>query len=90
MIDYYRKKIDEIDKEIIKLYEKRLSISTKIGDYKKQNNIPILNKNREEEIIKKNLDLIYNEDNKEYIKRFLNFIMSESKKYQKNINFKED
>lgn len=85
MIEDYRKKIDDIDKEIIKLYDKRLNISYDIGKYKIENNIPILNKEREEEIIKKNLNEISQSDKKEYIERFLIFIMDESKKYQSEL-----
>ena len=85
MIEDYRKKIDDVDKEIIKLYEKRLNISYDIGKYKIENNIPILNKEREEEIIKKNLNEISQSDKKEYIERFLIFIMDESKRYQSEL-----
>ena len=85
MLKIYRKEIDEIDKELIKLYERRLNISYDIGKYKVENNIPILNKEREEEIIKKNLNGISQSDKKEYIERFLIFIMDESKKYQSKL-----
>lgn len=54
-IDDYRNKIDEIDKEITRLFEERMDIVIKVGEYKKQNNLPIFDKNRESQVIKKNL-----------------------------------
>ncbi|NRU61644.1 monofunctional chorismate mutase [Clostridium beijerinckii] len=52
-IDDYRNKIDEIDKEITRLFEERMDIVIKVGEYKKQNNLPIFDKNRESQVIKK-------------------------------------
>lgn len=34
-IDDYRNKIDEIDKEITRLFEERMDIVIKVGEYKK-------------------------------------------------------
>ena len=35
-LDDYRKNIDEIDKKITELFEKRMDIVLKIGEYKKK------------------------------------------------------
>lgn len=48
-----RKEIDKIDEKIINLLEKRRLISIKVAKYKKENNIEIVRKDREEEIMKK-------------------------------------
>lgn len=47
-----RKNIDTIDSEIIHLLCKRFEISKNIGLIKKENNIKILDSNREEEVKK--------------------------------------
>ena len=49
-----RNQIDQIDKEMAVLFEKRMKIVKQIGEYKKENNLPILDKKREEEVIEKN------------------------------------
>lgn len=49
-----RDEIDIIDKEMLSLFKKRMSVAKQIGEYKKQNNLPILNEAREGQI-KKNL-----------------------------------
>ncbi|MEG1551857.1 MAG: prephenate dehydratase domain-containing protein, partial [Oscillospiraceae bacterium] len=47
-----RNSINGIDDEIISLFKKRMAISLKIAEYKKQNNLPILDKARERELLK--------------------------------------
>ena len=84
MLAKYRKEIDNIDKEIVKLFEQRMEISSKIRDYKKNNNLQILNKEREKEVIEKNINNIKNDDIKKYVIDLLNFIMEQSREYQKN------
>lgn len=81
MLLNYRLEIDEIDKEIVKLYEQRLKVCKKIGEYKKVNNIEILNQNRENEVIENNLKNI-DKELEDYIKNLLIFMMNESKNYQ--------
>ena len=45
----YRKQIDEIDEELVKLFCSRMEVAAKIGEFKKENNIPILDYKRERE-----------------------------------------
>jgi len=61
-IDNLRNKIDEIDASLVSLFENRMEVVLKIAEYKKNNNMVILNKSREEAVIKKNLDLVKNKD----------------------------
>lgn len=70
-IDDYRNKIDEIDKEITRLFEERMDIVIKVGEYKKQNNLPVFNKAREDEVIEKNIGYLNNKDYAEGLKQFL-------------------
>ena len=46
----YRKKIDKIDSEIIKLLIQRVKVSKELGKYKYRNSIKIYDKQREKEI----------------------------------------
>ena len=48
----YRMEIDALDKEIVALIEKRMDVSKAISEYKYKNNLPILDENREAELIK--------------------------------------
>jgi len=81
-LDDYRKSIDELDKEITELFEKRMDLVLKVGDYKKKNNLPIFNENREKEVIEKNLGYLGNKDYSEVIRKFYTKIMEISKELE--------
>jgi chorismate mutase len=53
MLKQLRDKIDELDNQIIELLEKRFKVTNKISTYKKENNINVEDKNREQNILKK-------------------------------------
>lgn len=84
MIDNYRKDIDIIDKQIMELFKKRMDTVHKIIEYKLDNTIPILNKDREFEL-KNNLMLDMTDKYKPYYSDFLDSLFLISKKYQSDI-----
>ena len=45
----YRKQIDRVDSEILRLFEERMGISLQIARYKKENGIPVFDPTREKE-----------------------------------------
>lgn len=52
-IDHLRQEIDEVDEQLFDLLGKRMALSDKIGAYKKQNNIAVLQSSRWGEILEK-------------------------------------
>ena len=50
-LEGYRKEIDNIDKEITRLFEERMNVVLKVAEYKKENNLPIFHKGREAVVI---------------------------------------
>lgn len=50
-LDHLRREIDEIDDEILNLYGRRMQLADEIGQYKKENNIAILQTTRWNEIL---------------------------------------
>lgn len=73
-----RKKIDRIDGILIICLDKRIQTAKLIGDIKKKNNLPIIDKNREKEIFRK----VERTKNKENIIRIFERIIEESRKIQ--------
>lgn len=53
MLDKYRQQIDLLDEQIIELLEARFEITSQIGEYKREHQIPVLNEGREQQIINK-------------------------------------
>ncbi|MDR0319065.1 MAG: chorismate mutase [Nitrososphaerota archaeon] len=48
-----RKCVDEIDSQILKALKDRITVCQKIGEYKKQHDIPVLDQAREKEVFNK-------------------------------------
>ncbi|KEI16819.1 chorismate mutase [Clostridium haemolyticum] len=77
-----REEIDLIDNKLISLFQKRMEAVLKVAEYKKNNNLPILNTSREQEVIDKNIKLVCNDNFKKPVEDFLRNIMSISKELQ--------
>lgn len=52
-----RNQVDQIDEQIIALFGQRFLLVKKIGEYKKNNNIPVQNKKREGDKLQKLIKL---------------------------------
>jgi len=78
-----RNQIDEIDSGILELFLKRMDLSVRVAEYKKANNLPILNREREREILK---DVMEKSGADEaYAYRLFQVLMALSKAKQGNI-----
>lgn len=82
----YRDEIDEIDKQITELFERRMDISREISRFKKEQEIGILNAKREEEVIQKNLSYLKNKDYRFVLEGFFRNLMNLSKLIQNEEN----
>ena len=80
-----RNKIDEIDTQIIQLYEARMAIVKEVIEYKIENNLPVLDSGRESLMLEKNLNKINNQDFKSYYESVLQGFLKASKDMQKEI-----
>jgi len=52
-IEHLRSEIDEIDQELLNMFSRRMDLSERIGQYKKRNNIAILQTDRWNEILER-------------------------------------
>ncbi|RKW49915.1 chorismate mutase [[Eubacterium] yurii] len=76
-LEKYREEIIEVDKQIAKFLEKRFEIVTKIGDYKREKNLPIQDLKRDEVVMKNAIDSLENNTyRKEVEKVFQNIILT--------------
>ncbi len=77
-----REKIDEIDRQIVALYEERMKVSESVADYKLTHGMNVLDKTREQEKIDSVKALTHSEFNSLGIEELYNHIMSISRKRQ--------
>ena len=77
-----RNKINDLDKEMLDLFTKRMKLSKEVIEYKIKNNLPILDQEREKEVINKNLKNLKNKELEKYYLEFITNLMNISKEYQ--------
>ena len=77
-----RGRIDEIDQQIVALYEKRMEVSEQVAKYKIETGKRVFDKAREEEKIQKVKSLTHNDFNSHGVEELFEQIMSMSRKLQ--------
>lgn len=80
-----RKNIDRIDEEILKLFTERMSIASKVADFKKANGLATMQKDREREILKRVSEMADSEI-EDYARILFGTLMELSKSYQNRRN----
>lgn len=83
-LEDFREELDSLDSKMLELYQQRINIVKEIAQIKKESNLPIFDKKREEEIINKSLKNIDDENLKAMYKEFIELILKQSKEIQKN------
>lgn len=86
-LDILRKEINEIDVGMAQLFEKRMQICKKIGEYKKERGLSVKDEGRESAIIEKNRNLIKDAEIAPYYVNFLKNNIELSCKLQSKILF---
>ena len=84
-LEQARAVINEIDKEMAALFEKRMKAVEDVIIYKIENNIPVFDGSRERQVIEKNSTYITEEKYIESYKKFIQMMMDISKDYQDKI-----
>lgn len=77
-----RKEIDQIDRQLVQLFEKRMKVSTEIAEYKLANNLPVLDAQREKMVINKNISYLNDRTLDTYISEFSKHLMELSRRRQ--------
>ena len=77
-----RDEIDNIDAQIVALFEKRMGLVEEVIKYKLANNLDIFQSDREKEVILKNIARLKNPQLASYLDNFFSDMMNISKSYQ--------
>ena len=80
-LEEIRTEIDSIDKELVSLFIRRMNCASAVAEYKKANNLPILDASRERALLKKVSELS-GEELEEYTRTLYSTILSLSRSYQ--------
>ena len=77
--------INEVDLKMIELFKERMKAAEMVAEYKKENNLPVLDKAREEALINKNVSYLNDKELEKYYLTFLEGVLTASKDYQKDL-----
>jgi chorismate mutase len=80
-----RKEINYCDEQIIKFLIKRFNIVKKIGDFKKKNNLPIVDKDREKIVYDRVKMLANGEIPDDFIENIYNLIIASAVKIESKL-----
>ena len=77
--------INEVDSKMVELFKERMNAARMVAEHKKENNLPVLDKSREEALIKKNIELLNDKELEQYYLTFLEGMLTASKDFQKEL-----
>jgi len=80
-----RQEINEVDKEMAKLFVRRMKAVEKVAAYKKEHGIPVLDSARETQVIQNNAALVEDKELRAYYVNYLQNNMAISRSYQQKI-----
>ncbi len=77
-----REQIDDVDKQLVALYEKRIALATDVANYKIQTGKKVFDEEREQVKLEKVSELVENEENKHGVRELFSQLMATSRKMQ--------
>lgn len=83
LLEKSRLEINEIDRELVKLFEQRMHVVQNVAKYKLENDLPIFDANREIQIIEMNRAYLEDQELIPFFEDWYRHTMEVSKAYQK-------
>ena len=77
-----RKEIDEVDRQLLRLFEERMALCREVARYKKAHGLPTLDASREEAVVAKNTARLSDPALAGYYERLIRQMMALSREYQ--------
>ena len=84
-LDALRGRIDEIDAQLVALFEQRMAVTQKVGEYKQANGIPVLDVGRERQVLEKKQALVHSPELKTDVTTLYETIMGISRRQQRKL-----
>lgn len=81
-LEEIRQNIDKIDRDLVALIEKWITLVSQVAAYKKETGKPIYDQAREEAVLDKVSSLVQNQSFESFIRATFADIMKESRAYQ--------
>ena len=85
LLEEAREIINRVDKEMSRLFVERMRAAEMVAKHKKEHGLPILDPVREAEVVKRNSELVSDEELRAYYVNFLKDTMATSRSYQSKL-----
>ena len=80
-IQELRKQIDEIDSRMVELYIRRMEVAAQIGAYKRERGLPVLDTERERELLNR-VGALAGPENENGVRALFSMLMAQSRSRQ--------
>lgn len=80
-----RQELDKIDRELVKLFERRMEVSRRVAEYKRENNLPVLDAGREEQVLLSRVEMLSDKSLEDSVKALFKEIMRLSRLTQEEM-----
>lgn len=84
-LDRMRSTIDEIDSQIVRLFEQRMAVTQQVGELKQKHQLPVLDNNRQKEVLESKAALLQDPRLKADVTMLYETIMGISRRQQRRI-----
>lgn len=84
-LEELRQEIDEIDRELVSLFEKRMAVTQQVGIYKQSKGLPVLDRTREQQVLSGKTALVSHPSMKTGVTLLYETIMGISRRQQREI-----
>ncbi|MGI6497352.1 MAG: chorismate mutase [Oscillospiraceae bacterium] len=84
-LDTLRNGIDQIDRMMLDLLEKRLTLTAQVAEYKQKKGLPVLDAEREKQVLASKQKLVRRSEQREAVSAFFEAIMAISRRQQGSI-----
>lgn len=84
-LERYRQEINDLDDQLIRLFERRMKVARAVGEYKKERGLPILNLEREKVVLDQNVAKLEDPSLEGVAREYLQHMMDLSKSLQKDL-----
>ena len=71
-----RDQIDQIDRQMVALFEQRMSVVCRVAEFKREQGMPILQSDREKIVLEKAKSLLKNKDYEQVLESFMTHLMT--------------
>lgn len=85
-----REQIDQIDRQMVALFEQRMDVVCRVAEFKQKQGVPIFQSGREKVVLEKAKEMLNNKEYEQALESFMTHMMSLSRIQQARVQTLEE